>query len=195
MSTVPPVPPTERRRRPGLLGSLFALVLVIAAWYLFTPRNALEPEPPAPVVTEDAAAATRTVTLFFADAESRDLVAEERDLSEVGLLDTRVAATVRALVDGPRRDGVRTLPAAARLLHVFLDDESSTVYLDFDPALVTRHPGGTTAESMTLASIVRTLKANFPEVARVQLLVDGEPVQTLAGHVDTSQPIEIATWK
>jgi spore germination protein GerM len=138
----------------------------------------------------------RQVTLYFGDREARGVVAEEREVEAGGSLDARIAAVIRALIEGPQGgDGVRTLPADTQLRRVFLDDEEETVYLDFDPALVTHHPGGTAGESITLDSIVRTLAANFPELARVQLLVEGEPVETLAGHVDTSQPIEIATWK
>jgi len=32
-------------------------------------------------------------------------------------------------------------------------------------------------------------------VARLQLLVDGQAIDTLAGHFDTSKPIEIDDWQ
>ena len=88
-----------------------------------------------------------------------------------------------------------TLPPGTRLRQAFYDDDSATLYLDFRPELVTRHPGGSAAEYFTLSSIVRTLGTNFPEVARVQILVDGQPIESLAGHFDASKPIEIATWQ
>jgi spore germination protein GerM len=103
---------------------------------------------------------------------------------------------VQAWIGGPdAARAVRTVPAETQLQKVFWDADTATLYLDFTPALVTRHPGGSTAEYATLASLVRTLGADFPEVTRVQLLVDGEPVETLAGHYDTSQPIEIGSWR
>ena len=46
-------------------------------------------------------------------------------------------------------------------------------------SLVTQHPGGSAAEWATLAAIVRTIGSNFPEVARVQVMVDGQPLETL----------------
>jgi hypothetical protein len=165
-----------------------------AAW-LFTsppePESASELGQPGDAVP----GATLRAVLVFADAEGRTFVNEEREFPVPVDRGGRIAATIRALVDGPEEGATRTLPEEAKLRRVFLDEETATVYLDFDPGLVVRHPGGTTAEALTLGSIARTLGANFPDVARMQLLVDGEPVETLAGHYDTSQPLEIAAWR
>jgi spore germination protein GerM len=173
-----------------------AMFLAAAAWLFFAPHDALEPESPIVSGTPDAAEASRPVTLWFGNEEATGLVAEERALEATVTRDERIAAAVRALITGPTQsDAVRTLPEGVQLQRVLIDDENSTVYLDFDQTLVTRHPGGTAAESMTLRSIARTIGANFPGIARVQLLVEGEAVESLAGHVDTSKPLEIAAWK
>jgi hypothetical protein len=189
----------ERPRPPWsrvALWAISALVVAIGAWVLFWPR-AIEP-PPAPVA--DAAntpqAAMRSATLYFGDRDGRTLVTERRDVPDATALETRIEVVVGALVHGPEIDGaVRTLPEGARLRRVFCDREAATAYLDFDPALVTRHPGGSTAEHATVAALVKTMGANFPEIVRVQILVDGQPVETVAGHFDTSRPLEIATWE
>lgn len=49
------------------------------------------------------------------------------------------------------------------------------------------HPSGIEPETLTLLSIIGTLHANFPEVAQVRFLVDGQPRDTLAGHADLTR--------
>jgi hypothetical protein len=46
---------------------------------------------------------------------------------------------------------------------------------------------------LTLRSIMQTLVANVPEVKRVQILIEGREVETLAGHVDIRRPLD-TTW-
>lgn len=53
-------------------------------------------------------------------------------------------------------------------------------------AFADAHASGIESEDLTLRSIIATLHANFPEIARVQFLVDGLPRDTLNGHVDLS---------
>lgn len=173
-----------------------AMFLVAAAWLLFAPHDALEPELAVAPGAPDAVEVSGPATLWFANADATGLVEEERVLEGAVTRDARIAAVIRALAAGPTQgDGVRTLPAGVELQRVFIDDETSTLYLDFDQTLVTRHPGGTAGESMTLRSIARTVASNFPGIARLQLLVEGEAVESLAGHVDTSKPLDVAAWK
>jgi len=46
------------------------------------------------------------------------------------------------------------------------------------------HPSGIEPETLTIASIVGTLYANFPRIEQVRFLVDGQPRETLNGHAD-----------
>jgi hypothetical protein len=46
------------------------------------------------------------------------------------------------------------------------------------------HPSGVEVEMLTIESMLGTLHANFPEIAQVKFLVDGQPRETLAGHAD-----------
>ncbi len=177
----------------------WALVVVLvgaAAWILFWPHDSIDGEQPAQLQREGPAAGTRRVVLYFADPDARSLVTERREVPFGETLEESVEETVRALVAGPQeRGGVPVLPADARLEQTYFAEETATVYLDFNPALVTQHPGGSAAEYHTIRALVRTIAANFPDVARVQLLVDGQPVDTLAGHYDTSKPIAVSDWQ
>lgn len=54
------------------------------------------------------------------------------------------------------------------------------------------HPSGIEAEDLTLRAIIATLHANFPEIAEVRFLVDGQPRDTLAGHADLTHAYNVS---
>ena len=68
------------------------------------------------------------------------------------------------------------------------------VVLDFNSAFADKHPSGILAEELTVASIVATLRANNPEIARVKFLVEGKDRETLAGHADLETPLDAANF-
>lgn len=49
------------------------------------------------------------------------------------------------------------------------------------------HPAGMETETLTVLSICATLHANFPRIAEVRFLVDGEQRPSLAGHADLTR--------
>ena len=51
-------------------------------------------------------------------------------------------------------------------------------------SFVNAHPSGVEVENLTLLSILGTLHANLPQIEQVRFLVDGQPRETLAGHID-----------
>ena len=59
--------------------------------------------------------------------------------------------------------------------------------VDLSTSFVVAHPSGIEPETLTLLSIIGTLHVNFPEVAQVRFLVDGQPRDTLAGHADLTR--------
>jgi Sporulation and spore germination len=59
--------------------------------------------------------------------------------------------------------------------------------VDLSGSFVDAHPSGIEPETLTLLSIIATLHANFPEIAQVRFLVDGQQRDTLAGHADLTR--------
>ncbi len=51
-------------------------------------------------------------------------------------------------------------------------------------------PGGALDEMFTVYTIVNVLTVNLPAIQRVQILIDGKEVDTLAGHVDLRHPLQ-----
>ena len=59
-----------------------------------------------------------------------------------------------------------------------------TAFVDLGGPTLTQGWGtGSHEELMAVYSIVSTVTTNFPQVKRVRILVNGEPAETLAGHI------------
>jgi hypothetical protein len=67
-------------------------------------------------------------------------------------------------------------------------DNDRVVWLDFSDHLSRDHPGGSSAEIITVYSIVNTVLLNFTEETKVRILIDSLEIETLAGHIDCSKP-------
>ncbi len=59
--------------------------------------------------------------------------------------------------------------------------------INLSPAFVQNHPSGIEPETLSLLSMIATLRANLPDVSEVRFLVDGHEKATLAGHADTTR--------
>ena len=185
---------SERRRIPVRGAMIAALALAVLAWAAW--RLLRAPEPPAALTAaspDSSSAGFRAVTLYFAAPGGDSLVAEPRDLIEAAGLHERVASLVAELDRGPRSGGVAALPAGTSVLHVYLDDRG-LMTLDLSGAFQQGFRGGSRAEYLAVASLVRTLGDNLPEVRRVLLCCGGRPLATLGGHLPLDRPLETADW-
>ena len=149
---------------------------------------------PAPPASADSAATgVKAVRLYFAAANGDSLVEEPRELVEPANLHDKVVALVAELDRGPRGRGVSPLPAGTAVLHVYLDDRG-LMTLDLSGAFRQGFRGGSTGEYMAIASLVRTLGANVPEMKHLLICCTGRPVSTLAGHLPLDQPLDVSDW-
>lgn len=130
---------------------------------------------------------TKEVTLFFSDEDGLYLKAEKQ-LIEKGDPVSEAASAVQALLNGPKDPKLaKTLPDGTKLLSVKIDGPVATV--DLSSEVITKHDGGSSGELQTVFSVVNTLAMNFPGIKEVQLLVEGKKEDTLAGHIDITQPL------
>jgi germination protein M len=81
---------------------------------------------------------------------------------------------------------VSVLPPGTKVLSVNV--KNHIAYADFNDKLIKNNSGGSTDEILLVAAIVDTL-TEFPEIQKVQILVNGEKVDTINGHMDTSEPL------
>lgn len=98
----------------------------------------------------------------------------------------RSKQVLNTLLAGPVDTELRTLPPDAALLAFYLLQDGTAI-ADFSEALGTSIPSGIESEQMAVDSITKTLEANVPQVRRLKVLIHGQEVETLAGHLDLSQ--------
>jgi hypothetical protein len=122
--------------------------------------------------------------LFWASASddsALEAVAVELPLSSDPVL--RSKQVLNTLLAGPVDTELRTLPPDALLLAFYLLPDGTGI-ADFSEALATSIPSGIVSEQLAVDSITRTLEANVPQVQRLKILIHGQEVETLAGHLD-----------
>ena len=95
----------------------------------------------------------------------------------------RSKQVLNTLLAGPVDADLRTLPPDAVLLAFYLLPDGTAI-ADFSEPLATATPSGIQSEQMAVDSITRTLEANVPKVQRLKILIHGQEVETLAGHLD-----------
>jgi spore germination protein GerM len=78
-----------------------------------------------------------------------------------------------------------SLGAGSEIRDVYLVDPGLAV-IDVNAAFADNHRSGVLVEELSVVSLVQTLSANIPGVARVKILVEGKERDTLAGHADLS---------
>jgi hypothetical protein len=104
----------------------------------------------------------------------------------------RSKQVLNTLLAGPVDSDARTLPSDAALLAFYLLPDGTAI-ADFSEALGTSIPSGIQSEQLAVDSITRTLEANVPQVQRLKILIHGQEVDTLAGHLDLTQTFLVRT--
>ncbi len=139
-----------------------------------------KPADPVKPVKED----TVPVKVYFGTHNARYVVAEVHMLKNDSQLMQRAMETLAA---GPNSsDLVSVIPRATKVRSVVVRDK--TAFVDFSEEIAKRGFGGSATEVLAVGAIVNTL-TEFPEVERVQILVEGKKVSTLFGHLDIYDPL------
>lgn len=104
----------------------------------------------------------------------------------------RAKQVLNTLLAGPVDPEARTLPADAALLAFYILPDGTGV-ADFSESMATAIPSGIQSEQLAVDSITRTLEANVPQVQRLKILIHGQEMDTLAGHLDLTQTFLVNT--
>jgi len=125
----------------------------------------------------------QAITLYFPADDGSGLVTETRQMLWAVADTDRIRQIVLALVEGPTKTHNRPLPPSTDIRAVFLTNDG-TVYLDFSNDMLKGFAPGIQSETLTVYSIVDSLAANVPAVKKVKILLQGQEVETLDGHID-----------
>ena len=181
------------RRHLGI--GAIAVFGIAAAWMLFVglPRWYAARQAPAlpaagPAGTVPAPAVRKiTATLYYVGEDGLSLVPVQREVP----FGATVVEQARAILEAQIAAApplVSAIPPDTKLRDVFVT-ERGDAFVDLSSDVTARHAGGSLTEILTVYTLVNALTVNLPAVTRVQILVDGKEVDTLAGHVDLRHPL------
>ena len=179
-----------RRTRLLLLGAL-ALVVVAGVTIAmsidrFVPPRRVEVRPPSP--QPPAATAHITATLFYGSLDGQALVPLRREVPLAEGVLAQGAHILRAQLAAAPSPLISVIPKGTALRAFYVTTRGEAV-VDLSREIATNHPGGSLMESLSIYAVVNAVTANLPGVQRVQLLVDGHAVETIAGHIDVRRPL------
>ena len=142
--------------------------------------------PPPGVVTEGPKI---KATLFFASEDGQRLIGIQQDVPLAEGTVAQARALIEALLSVPAPAPYSsTVPQGTTLRGLYVSDRFE-VFVDLDATVRTKHPGGSMQELLTVYSVVNTLLVNLPTMTEVQILIDGQEADSLAGHVDLRRPL------
>ncbi len=173
-----------------IVGYLIFDEFIVPVWERYTGKPVITKEVPykeekeieevEPVPIEEMV----EVNLYFSDYQAMYLVPEKRKIPVSLSLAKQV---VIEIINGPRNSNLYpTIPKGTQLNELYIADDIA--YVDLSEEVSKNHPGGSSAELMTVYSIVNTL-TEIPPIKGVQILIDGNERESLVGHVDISKPL------
>jgi Sporulation and spore germination len=189
------------------------VVAVGLGWVLFVglPRWYAKP-----ASTSSAAAATATpaplagaerkinATLYFVSEDGMSLVGVQREVAFGEPIAEQARRIVEAQLGAAPEPFATAVPGGTTLRGVYITERNCTAegaacvhdaFVDLSAEARTKHTGGALDELFTVYAIVDAVTVNLPAISRVQILVEGKEIDTLAGHVDLRHPLEKnLTW-
>jgi hypothetical protein len=177
------------------IGALVVLVVVALIWAIaaIAPRLPMRSTPAAgsPAAAPATTGAERriTATLYYVSEDGLSLPGMQREVLFADSIGEQARRIVEAqLADAPA-PYASPVPAGTSLRALFIG-ERGEAFVDLSGEVRAKHPGGSLDEIFTTYAIVNALTVNLPAITRVQILIDGKEVDTLAGHVDLRHPLQ-----
>lgn len=146
-----------------------------------------------------SAAATREITLYFADAEGKALVAETARIETGDSTVENCRKALEALIHGPRDILTPILPASTRIRGIYLLEHGELV-VDFSMEMANelKNVRSASLESLMVYGVANTLASDALRggkdetgVSRVRFLIEGSaPHENFPTHLDLSGPVK-----
>jgi len=181
-------------KRRYLVAAAVAVLAAAGGWLLFVvvPRWYQEPAAvvePAPAAAPAEREARRIkATLYYVSGDGLRLVGVEREVPYGEGTVEQARRIVEELLGPVPAPYASAVPAGTRIRALFVT-ERGEAFVDFSREISANHPGGSLEELFTVYAIVDALTTNLPAITGVQILVEGQEVDTLAGHIDLRHPL------
>jgi Sporulation and spore germination len=141
----------------------------------------------ADAASSDAAGRIRA-SLFYVAEDGLRLSAVDADVPNGATPADQVRALVEAQLQPAPAPLAQAIAEGTKVRQIFVA-EDATAFVDLSKEAVTNHRGGSLDELFAVYAIVNAVTVNLPAIKGVQILIDGQEVDTLAGHVDLRHPL------
>ncbi len=196
------LPPVKRSIKSPPVAVALMLAVAASLHCSSSPTEPIVTEPPAvgeqpveasieTVATEEVDRPVRRVIvqIYYPAAGGRALIGESHEIFMTPAPGDRAKQILADLISGPIGTGrLKALSPHTQLRQVYVLDDG-TAYADFSEELKHGISGGSTKELLTIYSIVNSVTLNIPEIRRLGILIDGEPITTLNGHLNLRRPL------
>lgn len=159
---------------------VFILFFSIMIWQKYRSSHEL-PE----TLLQQHAENNRAVTLFFT-GDHTQLTRETRVLEPCDGDSACLKSILDELINGPVGEFEETVPEGTTINAVRIDGDLATI--EFNRSFSEAMLSGSSAEMMAVYSVVNTVTANFPQIQKVKINVDGNSKIVLQ-HLDLSEPL------
>ena len=188
----PPEPNPPKRK--ALIFGIIGVTIVAISLFVIGLRRDVNRLPEVPAHQNDTGVAdvsTGTATLFFVAEDGMSLVEHQQPLNEENRDNS--ADHARIVLEHQLGNAPPPLkspfPEGTVLRAVYLSPDGDA-FIDFNREITRGHGGGSLDELFTVYALVNALTTNLPGISAVQILIDGQEVDTLAGHIDLRRPLE-----
>ncbi|MFH1143394.1 MAG: GerMN domain-containing protein [Candidatus Eisenbacteria bacterium] len=173
--------PSRRPPWAAVLIVLSAMALLAVIWVLRTQVPKDFPSAPSGMQGHTLPP-QRACELYFGDAGLTGLEHEVRFFPITGVVETEARAVIAALIGGSLQGHLSPWPPETIIRDVFLTS-AGVLYVNFDASLRWLSPAGDGIEWLLVASLTRTLCANFPALRAVRIQIDGESAGVLIRQI------------
>jgi hypothetical protein len=154
------------------------------------PQFLNEPAAPTDSVSAASAAEARKIqaALFYVSDDGGSLVSRTREVLYGATTAEQVRRIVEAQVQVPLDAAPTAIPSGTTVRGVFIGAHNEA-FVDLGGSVRSGHTGGSLNEALAVYAIINAVTVNIPDIAAVQILIDGRQVDTLAGHIDLRYPL------
>ena len=136
---------------------------------------------------DEAGAAEATgrirASLYYVAESGLHLTAVDADVPYAAAPAEQARALVEAQLGAAPAPLAQPIAEGTKVRQIFVA-EDGTAFVDLSREAVANHRGGSLDELFAVYAIVNAVTVNLPAVKGVQILIEGQEVDTLAGHVD-----------
>jgi hypothetical protein len=164
---------TGARRAVGWLVVLILAILFIFTLWLLRSRLPESFSRTGRALSGDQMSPVGAFELYFGDPAARGLQREIRYLLLLDSPERQMREVIATLIEGSWGGGLSPWASGTTLRDLFVTNDG-IIYVDFEESLRTDAPPGDYMEWLLIASLTRTLCANFPNVRGVRIMVAGK---------------------